>query len=170
MNTLVPVRSEVVPLEQQSAIAPAEEPVDLDTELDRLDATLATLDELSARQREFPRHIAEIDAKLAKLAAEDLSTLEALESRQAQQRKLANMKLLADSQAKKTQAAIGSQQELAIKIGTQIAGLLETRWWKYYVARATEIEVKFDQLLKSKSVYVWATSDQQWSVRNRPES
>jgi hypothetical protein len=80
------------------------------------------------------------------------------------------MKLLADSQAKKTQAAIGSQQELAIKIGTQIAGLLETRWWKNYVARATEIEVKFDQLLKSKSVYVWATSDQQWSVRNRPES
>jgi len=132
--------------------------------------TLPTLDELSARQREFPRHIAEIDAKLAKLAAEDLSTLEALESHQAQQGKLANMKLLADSQAKKTQAAIGSQQELAIKIGTQIAGLLETRWWKYYVARATEIEVKFDQLLKSKSVYVWATSDQQWSVRNRPES
>jgi hypothetical protein len=110
MNTLVPVRSEVVPLEQQSAIAPAEEPVDLDTELDRLDATLATLDELSARQREFPRHIAEIDAKLAKLAAEDLSTLEALESRQAQQGKYANMKHLAQGQAKKLEAAIRAQE------------------------------------------------------------
>jgi len=147
MNTLVPVRPEIVSPEQQSATtAPAEEPADLDTELNRLDAALATLDELSARQREFPRHIAEIDIKLKKLEGEDLSTLEALESRQAQQGKLANMKLLADSQAKKTQAAIGSQQEAAIKLGERIAALLEQRWWSNYTTRAEEIRLEFDRL------------------------
>ena len=101
------------------AVAPEpEEPaIDLDAELSRLDDCLQKLDELVAKEQEFPRHIAEIDTRLRKLEGEDLSTLEALESRQAHQGKLANMKLLADSKAKKTQAAIGSQQEIAIKIG-----------------------------------------------------
>jgi hypothetical protein len=69
----------------QSALAPEpEEPaIDLDAELDRLEDCLQKLDELVAKEQEFPRHIAEIDTRLRKLEGEDLLSLEALESRQA---------------------------------------------------------------------------------------
>jgi hypothetical protein len=87
--------------------------------LNRLDAALSTLDELNARQREFPRHVAEIDTKLKKLAGEDLSTLEALESHQAQQGKLADMKLLAGGQAKKTQVYWLSARDRSSCAGTR---------------------------------------------------
>jgi hypothetical protein len=78
-----------VPLQNQSGVtvseAPvAEEPIDLDTALDQLDAELQKLDLLSARQREFPSAIANIDGKLKELEAQDLDTLQALEARSAQ--------------------------------------------------------------------------------------
>jgi hypothetical protein len=146
MNSIVHVRPEAVPFEQTTATAPAEEPADLDTELDRLDSALATLDELTARQREFPRHIAEIDARCEALVSSSLDSLEAIQSRSAEMSKLGAMRELGQVRQKKLSAAIGAEQEAAIRLGMRIAGLLEAKWWKLYTKRAHEIRAKFDEL------------------------
>jgi hypothetical protein len=140
----------IVPAGEQSVEAPLPEPppppADLDALLDELDAALATLDLLSARQREFPRQIAEIDAKLEKLQSQDICTLAALESRQAEQGKLANMKLLADSQDRKTRTAIAAGQETVCKIGAQAASLVEKLWWDLHTKAFAQAETQFNRL------------------------
>lgn len=111
-----------------------------------MDDCLQKLDELVAKEQEFPRHIAEIDTRLRKLEGEDLLSLEALESRQAQQGKLANMKLLADSQAKKIKAAVVAQQETVIKIGSQAASLLNNFWWQLHTEAYAQAQAELNRL------------------------
>jgi hypothetical protein len=100
--------------EQTRATAKAEVPEapDLKSALVQLTTALDALDNLEAKAQEFPRHIAELDAKLTKLEGEDLSTLEALESRQSAAGKLSNMKLLAKGQAEKAKVKVREQQEV----------------------------------------------------------
>jgi hypothetical protein len=125
---------------------PEEPAIDLDTALDQLDAELQKLDELSARQREFPSTIANIDGKLKELEGQDLDTLQALEARSAQVGKYANMRLLAASQAEKTKAKVAAQQEITLRIGLRAAGLLEQRWWANHTLLADEARDEFHRL------------------------
>ena len=64
----------------------------------------------TTREIDLGLHGDVIDSKLRELESQDLSTLEAFEARQAQQGKYANMKHLAQSQAKKLEAAIRAQE------------------------------------------------------------
>src|SRR6516165_10530551 len=68
-----------------TTVAPesAEPAIDLDAELNRLDAELAKFDDLVTSQGEFPNTIANTDGKLKELEAQDLDTLQALEPRSA---------------------------------------------------------------------------------------
>jgi hypothetical protein len=131
---------------QISVTKPAEEELDLDTALERLDDELKKLDELISRQQEFPSHISRIEARLRELESLDLPTMAALESRQAEQGKLLNMKLLADSQAKKLKTAIGVQQEAVIKIGGRAADLVEKLWSDLHQEAFAQARVEFDRL------------------------
>jgi hypothetical protein len=125
---------------------PQDAPINLDTALNRLDVELAKLDDLAAKEREFPKTIAGIESKLTELEAQDLDTLPALEARSAQAGKLANMKQLAASQAHKTRAKVAQQQKAVIEIGTRITDLLDAKWWQAYTKRADEIEREFSRL------------------------
>jgi hypothetical protein len=140
--------AEPAALEQTSATrAEAQpEPADLDAALTELDDCLQKLDNLAGKEREFPSTIANIDGKLKELEAQDLDTLQALESRSAQVSKLSNMRLLAASQAKKVTVAIAAQREAVIKIGTRAACLLEQRWWANYSRLADEARGEFHRL------------------------
>jgi len=80
------------------------------------------------------------------LISQELDSVEAIEARSAQMSKIAAMRELAVIRQKKLKAAIGAEQEAAIKIGTEIAALLEARWWSNYVKRAEEIEREFRRL------------------------
>jgi hypothetical protein len=125
---------------------PLEPALDLDGALSRLDAELQKLDELAARDREFPGTIAGIESKLTELESQDLDTLPALEARSAQVGKYTNMRSLAASQAKKTKAAIAQQQAIVLKTGTQAASLAEQFWWTLRTAAATQAEAEFSRL------------------------
>jgi hypothetical protein len=125
---------------------PEETPADLDGALDALDAELRKLDGLITKQAEFPATIAGIDTKLKELENQDLSTLEALESRQAQQGKWSNMRVLADDQVKKNKAAIGAQQATVIKIGEQAASLFQKFWWELHHEAHVQAESEFRRL------------------------
>ena len=107
-------------------VAEAPPPADLDTLLTELDAELEKLDSLVTKEREIPGNITRIDDRLRELEGQDLSTLEALEARSAQASKLANMKHLAEVQAKKSSAAIGTQTKVVIEIDTRTASELES--------------------------------------------
>jgi hypothetical protein len=82
-RTEAEAEAEAAGVKSKPAATEPEEPADLDTALDQLDAELQKLDELTARQREFPSTIANIDGKLKELEAQDLDTLQALEARSA---------------------------------------------------------------------------------------
>src|SRR5215469_10726020 len=73
-------------------------------------------------------------------------TLEALEARSAQASKLANMKHLAQVQAKKNSAAIGAQTKVVIEIGTRTASGLEKLWWDFHQEAFAQAETKFNEL------------------------
>jgi hypothetical protein len=140
----------VVPAGEQSVKAPLPEPpsapADLDTALDELDAQLQKLAELSAKQREFPSTIANIDAKLKELEIQDLDTLPALEARSAQMGKYANMRLLAAAQAKKLAAAIAQEEEVVCRIGTRAFALVERLWWTLHIEAFAQAELEFNRL------------------------
>jgi hypothetical protein len=147
MNSIVKVRPEIVEREQQSATAAAEEaPADLDAELTRLDGELNKLDELTEKDRNFPAELAAIEARCEALTNQELDSVEAIQSRSAEMGKISAMRELAVARQKKLKAAITAQMELAIKLGMQIAGLLEAKWWNNYVTRAEEIEREFSRL------------------------
>jgi hypothetical protein len=148
MNNLVHVRPEVASLrEQQSAIAPAEEPpADLNTVLDELDSALARFDELTEKLTNFPAELAAIEAKHKTLTDQELDSIESIEARSAQMSKIAAMRELAVTRQKKLTSAVAAQQEITIKVGERIATLLEQRWWNNYTRRAEEVRIKFDEL------------------------
>jgi hypothetical protein len=125
---------------------PPEQPADLDTPVDLLDAELEKLDKLKAKEAEFPSTIADIESKLKELENQDLSTLEALESRQAQQGKLANTLVLANGQAKKTKAAITAQTEIVLKIGAQANSLAQQLWGSLHREAYDRPRTKLDEL------------------------
>jgi len=148
MNSIIHVRPEVASLrEQQSAPPPAlEPPADLDAMLDELDSALARFDELTDKDRNFPSELKTIENRYAALSNQEVDSVAAIESRSAEAAKLAAMKELAVVRQKKVKNLIESQQEAAIKLGTQIAGLLEAKWWSNYTRRAEEVRAKFDEL------------------------
>jgi hypothetical protein len=125
---------------------PPEQPADLDTALDQLDAELQKLDDLAGKEREFPSTIANIDGKLKELEAQDLDTLQSLEARSAQMGKYANMRVLAASQAKKVKAAIAAQQEVVLKIGSQAASLAQRLWWDFHKEAFGQAEAELNRL------------------------
>jgi hypothetical protein len=67
--------------------------------------------------------------------------VELIEARSTQMSKLSAMLELVAIRKTKIKAAIGAEQEAAIKIGTQVAALLQARWWSNYTKRAGEIEL-----------------------------
>jgi valyl-tRNA synthetase len=150
--------AEATALSQTSVTVATEEPADLSTALDRLDVELEKLDNLAAKEQEFPNTIANIDGKLKELEAQDLDALQSLEARSAQVGKLSNMRLLAAAQAKKTRAKVTEQQEAVIKIGARAGGFLEQRWWANYTRLADEIRVKFEHQPKINFALVRASS------------
>jgi hypothetical protein len=147
-RTEAEIAAEAVAAKQTTTtLAPEpEEPADLDTALDQLKAELQKLDNLADKEREFPSTIATIDGKLKELEAQDLDTLQALESRSAQVAKQSNMRLLAVSQLGKVKTAISAQQEVVLKIGARAAGLLEQRWWTNHTRLADEARIEFHRL------------------------
>jgi hypothetical protein len=128
------------------AEAPAQQPANLDTLLDELDSVLARLDELAIKAGNLPVEAAAIQAKHEALTSQELDSVEGIEARSAQMSKLSAMRELVAIRKKKVEIAIGKEQESAIELGTQIAGLLESKWWKLYTARANEIETEFNRL------------------------
>jgi hypothetical protein len=137
-------------VEQQSvpvAKVPAQDPaIDLESALNQLDAELEKLDVLAAKDREFPGTMANIEAKVTELEAQDLDSLPALEARQSQMGKLSNMRALANNQAKKTKAAITAQETLILEIGGQAANLAEQFWWTLHTEAVTQAEREFSRL------------------------
>lgn len=117
-----------------------------DESLDKLDAAIAELDDLTTKAQAFPSTIVSIDAKMADLESQDLSNLEALESRQAQQGKLNSMKLLAAAQQKRMKVSIANARENIIKLGTIVVRLLDQRWYELYTkvdAEAAAVMTKY---------------------------
>jgi len=75
----------------------AEPPADLDTELNRLDSALATLDELTVKDRNFPSELAAIEAKHEALTNQELDSVEAIQSRSAEMSKIVAIRLVKTS-------------------------------------------------------------------------
>ena len=137
---------EVAAGKPKSAETP-QELVNQDALLDELDSILARFDKLTAKLGNFPAEAKEAEARYEALAAQELDSIKAIESRSAEMSKAIAMREVLTVQRKKVQADMMVEQEAAIKIGTQIAHLLESRWWSNYNRRAAEIERKFNQLL-----------------------
>jgi hypothetical protein len=142
-DTAAGVEQTSAPVAKVPAQAPA---IDLDSALNLLDAELEKLDELVAKDREFPGTIASIEGKLRELDAQDLETLPALEARQSQVGKLSNMRLLANNQAAKTKSAISARTKLVIDIGAKAAGLAEQLWWTLRTTAVAQAEREFSRL------------------------
>jgi hypothetical protein len=136
-RTEAEIGAEAVAAKQTTTtLAPApEEPADLDTELNRLDAALATLDELSVKDGNFPAELAAIEAKHKALIDHELDSVEAIQSRSAEMSKLGAMRELGQMRQKKLKAAIAAQQKAVIEIGGRAANLLEKLWWDLLVSR-----------------------------------
>ena len=142
--------AEVAAANQTSATVtkapPEEAPVNLDTLLDELDSALARFDELNTKAGNFPAEAAAIESRHEALMNQELDSIESIEARSAQASKIIAMREVLTVRQKKVHAAIGAEQDTAIKIGTQIAALLEARWWSNYVKRADEIKFEFERL------------------------
>jgi hypothetical protein len=111
-----------------------------------LDAALATLDELSAKDRNFPSEMAAIESRHDALTNQELDSIEAIQSRSAEMSKIVAMRELAVTRQKKLKTAIAAQTEAVIKTGMQAARLLEARWSSNYGKRADEVRAEFDRL------------------------
>jgi hypothetical protein len=65
------------------------ESADLDTALDELDSALRRLDELTAKDRNFPSDLAAIELKHKTLTDQELDSVEAIQARSAEMSKIA---------------------------------------------------------------------------------
>jgi hypothetical protein len=136
-------------VEQTSATVtepPAEPAPDLDTELNRLDAELATLDELADKANRLPAECAILEKKREALIGQELDSVESIEARSAQMGKISAMRELAELREKKLKAAIAAQQEAVIKIAAQAGGLAEQLWWGLHTKAVAEAEREFSRL------------------------
>jgi hypothetical protein len=129
------------------AEARAEEPpADLDTELNRLDAALGKLDELTTKNAHFPAELAAIETKHKILTDQELDSIEAMQARSAEMSKLSAMRELGQVRQKKLATAITAQTKAVIEIGGRAASLLEQRWWTNYTRLADEARGEFHRL------------------------
>jgi hypothetical protein len=92
------------------------------------------------------RALAAIEKKHEVLVNQELDSVESIQARSAEMSKLSAMRELATIRQKKLKTAITEAQEAVIKLGAQIAALLEQRWWDNYIKQADQIKNTFDQL------------------------
>src|SRR5262249_18510540 len=126
---------------KQAATEP-EEPADLDSALAMLEDCLRELDELSAKDGNFPTELAAIESKHEALPNQELDSVEAIQSRSAEMSKLAAMRELGQVRQKKLKNAITAQEKAIIEIGGRAASLLEKLWWDLHTKAFSEAELE----------------------------
>ena len=114
--------------------------------MNRLDSALATLDELTVKDRNFPSELAAIEAKHEALTNQELDSVEAIQSRSAEMSKIVAMRELAVTRQMKLKNAITAQEKLVIETGTRAARLVEELWWNLHKEAFAQAETEFNRM------------------------
>jgi hypothetical protein len=129
-----------------AAEAQEEPAIDLDTALNRLDAALATLDELIGTDQRLPAELDSIEKRREALTDQQLDSVEGIMSRSSEMAKLCAMAELGQIRQKKLKSAITAQEAVVLKIGGQAASLAEQLWWDLRTKAHAEAETEFSRL------------------------